>query len=706
MSHYKQVYGPLGPLDAVRKEIRLLEILPAQGNDDDELVSVRLFKASLRADLAYAALSYVWGTEMAPRAIMVNGVAVPATRSLEAALRRFRASETLRRCGSGLLCAHSSPWYRVPAVRKLRAKRDPSARAFLPLWADALCINQDDFAERGAQVLLMREIYSSATAVVSWLGESERLGHALNCIRYVTRGAVADSVAGEGDAGARSFANSNALDPETAAAVGDGDARYALIKKRLLALGRQQDPRLAGLHELAESPYWGRVWIFQEVASARSAHANMFVCGGRHASYAEILALLDWRQTPASWDNPDVPFIPYLPTADIIADMAQQQHDEERDPWNALYLAKYGEATNPRDMVYGVRGLLFPDALPPVDYAKTVRQVYLEWAAIAVPAAGGNIGFLLLYAGCGLDGAAGGREHEVPSWMPQLWRMRRHWEAVGGARGQPAGAHVNVPLLRREQLPAPEVCEAEGALRVHGIVRSRVARLFRRARVGPRNPERESFAAWAHGGFYALCVEMATYFAGTGGCRHGAGVRPGVLLVLTDMVCRRYHSGSQSVLRELLDLADPAPRLAAIKAAFRDLFCGFEHFERDWPVMEAQFYLDDRDRRSPCPRRDAAPFTDRVLAEGLLRAGDWHFGPLSFNSWTFFQTAENYLGVGPLNAKEGDHICLTNASRYPLILRQAGDSWLHVGTGNVPALHDHEETPDVGGSGVKEYFIM
>lgn len=44
------------------------------------------------------------------------------------------------------------------------------------LWVDALCINQRDLAERESQVLLMGDIYSSASKVIVWLGhETEDL---------------------------------------------------------------------------------------------------------------------------------------------------------------------------------------------------------------------------------------------------------------------------------------------------------------------------------------------------------------------------------------------------------------------------------------------------------------------------------------------------------------------------------------------------
>jgi hypothetical protein len=39
------------------------------------------------------------------------------------------------------------------------------------IWADGICINQEDDIEKGHQVRFMREIYESAAQVTFWLGE-------------------------------------------------------------------------------------------------------------------------------------------------------------------------------------------------------------------------------------------------------------------------------------------------------------------------------------------------------------------------------------------------------------------------------------------------------------------------------------------------------------------------------------------------------
>ncbi|KAF4451526.1 heterokaryon incompatibility (het-6OR allele), partial [Fusarium albosuccineum] len=46
-----------------------------------------------------------------------------------------------------------------------------------PVWADALCINQTDLAERASQVKLMGQLYRTARLVYAWVGKLDRLSH-------------------------------------------------------------------------------------------------------------------------------------------------------------------------------------------------------------------------------------------------------------------------------------------------------------------------------------------------------------------------------------------------------------------------------------------------------------------------------------------------------------------------------------------------
>jgi len=86
----------------------------------------------------YEALSYAWGNIATPCNIELDGRELPLTQSLSNALVRLRS------------------------LRKDRV-----------LWADGICINQDNNLEKGAQIALMPKIYSSAIKVLVYLGEEE-----------------------------------------------------------------------------------------------------------------------------------------------------------------------------------------------------------------------------------------------------------------------------------------------------------------------------------------------------------------------------------------------------------------------------------------------------------------------------------------------------------------------------------------------------
>lgn len=43
-------------------------------------------------------------------------------------------------------------------------------------WIDAICINQQDDAEKSTQVQAMRDVYDQAKLVIAWLGPSEEYG--------------------------------------------------------------------------------------------------------------------------------------------------------------------------------------------------------------------------------------------------------------------------------------------------------------------------------------------------------------------------------------------------------------------------------------------------------------------------------------------------------------------------------------------------
>jgi hypothetical protein len=87
----------------------------------------------------YKALSYVWGAKTGTQPLLCDDKVIFITPNCEKALRHLRHATKL-----------------------------------ITLWVDAVCINQNDLAERAQQVPIMAEIYRYAQEVVIWLGEGNK----------------------------------------------------------------------------------------------------------------------------------------------------------------------------------------------------------------------------------------------------------------------------------------------------------------------------------------------------------------------------------------------------------------------------------------------------------------------------------------------------------------------------------------------------
>lgn len=142
--------------------IRLLELLP--GDLDDEL-ECRLVETPLHDITTFEALSYVWGDPAIREPIKCNGQAMTITTNLAQALRRLRLSRAAP--SKGQLEQADLPQQEAD-------EHDQSTGISRVLWADAICINQEDIIERGQQVQLMREIYTKATGLSYGLGLTHR----------------------------------------------------------------------------------------------------------------------------------------------------------------------------------------------------------------------------------------------------------------------------------------------------------------------------------------------------------------------------------------------------------------------------------------------------------------------------------------------------------------------------------------------------
>ncbi|CAN9255857.1 unnamed protein product [Alternaria alternata] len=87
--------------------------------------------------VTYDALSYAWGTAVPSMKCVCDGNTILLRDNLDSALKFLREPQDARY-----------------------------------VWIDFLCINQDDLVEKAVQIPRMKNIYSKASTVIAWLGES------------------------------------------------------------------------------------------------------------------------------------------------------------------------------------------------------------------------------------------------------------------------------------------------------------------------------------------------------------------------------------------------------------------------------------------------------------------------------------------------------------------------------------------------------
>ncbi|KAK0372486.1 hypothetical protein CLIM01_10163 [Colletotrichum limetticola] len=140
--------GVRPPLQDPARHIRLFTLWP--GTHESAIQGV-FSVAALDDAPHYQCISYVWGDASDTKEITVDGEDFKIAVSLFSVLRRIR-----------------------------------SEQEYLTVWADALCINQDDHEEKRVQVDMMFNIYSKCSNCFLWLGEVDLLDGelSLDAARY------------------------------------------------------------------------------------------------------------------------------------------------------------------------------------------------------------------------------------------------------------------------------------------------------------------------------------------------------------------------------------------------------------------------------------------------------------------------------------------------------------------------------------------
>ncbi|KAH7078795.1 heterokaryon incompatibility protein-domain-containing protein [Paraphoma chrysanthemicola] len=283
---YKHLNYELG------QEIRLVNLYPAVGDQSSD-ITCSIIHVNLTDEPAFEAVSYTWadstGDASLCRTVYCNGKTIAVTKNCEAALRRFRQK------GRNRL-----------------------------LWIDAICIDQNNTAERNHQVRLMASIYSSAVQVLAFLG------------------------------------------PTSAEVDAATDRVMDYLQGHTSALGDEAGVQRENSAKLfLQQSYFDRLWVLQEIGLAK-------------------LAFLVTINKIVRWDAENMQKISQLcsdfhvPPPSLLH-WAPSQRTKHTTLLNALHQSRNCSATDPRDKVFGVLGLTGTHGKSvsfPVDYSLTTAQVF------------------------------------------------------------------------------------------------------------------------------------------------------------------------------------------------------------------------------------------------------------------------------------------------------------------------------------------
>lgn len=247
-------------------------------------------------------------------------------------------------------------WLKVPVslCAALDALRDQEEDILV--WADSVCINQQDDLEKNQQLPLICDIYSEAKQVVVWLGVEED----------------------------------------------DSEQAQELLQDLSNVKKSLNEPlNLRSVVSLFDRDYWSRLWVVQEILHARNV---VVLCGSSRLSWDaytqcstifqskdsadRLESLLNERHSSTRYItsqhrlSPSQVLIHHGPASILHLQQARKVYGID-SPLYTLFLMRLSRnklATDPKDRVYGVLGLL-PARIRReirVDYRLPIKDIYID----------------------------------------------------------------------------------------------------------------------------------------------------------------------------------------------------------------------------------------------------------------------------------------------------------------------------------------
>ncbi|KAE9367513.1 hypothetical protein N431DRAFT_428874 [Stipitochalara longipes BDJ] len=414
-------------------DFRLLEILPGQ---EPDRIKCNIIQPPETYSLKYECISYRAGDPKKVLEIEVNGHSFNTFASLGAALRKIRQPDRSR-----------------------------------VVWADQICINQNDVEERGSQVSKIRGFYEKAECVIAWLGPLEGGDLAFRTVQSLRR----------------------EVDTQMARRIIDGMSTETTdilsgIAKSVMAEILSDAPEILAKYEavgnIFRSEFWGRLWIWQELIVAKRAHLEWEMYSTQLDDLEIIFGILQ-HLLVVEWPPHKIKSRDFLmgniPNGSASKVFEIMKLRTRRRVWQEqkilpldrlLDTARSAYCTDPRDKVFALCGFSAPQLGIVPDYKASTCQVYISTAA-AIMAEGCSLDIL---AYCKHSGIA--ESVDLPTWCPD-------WSSVSHAE--------RVPLLAGDFLANCAFETSQGKTAVFRVV-----------------PERPHNEVWLHTSLFAVGLSIGT----------------------------------------------------------------------------------------------------------------------------------------------------------------------------------------------------
>ncbi|EKJ70029.1 hypothetical protein FPSE_09766 [Fusarium pseudograminearum CS3096] len=299
-------YSALDP-----EQLRFLALHP--GAPQDPLAGT-LFLDDLDQDWElpyYQALSYCWGDQLSPDSIILKE-RIWSDEGGNLDIRRNLAS----------------------ALRQLRHPKEERI-----IWCDAICINQQDLAERSSQVRRMSKIYRLANRVIIWLGpETSWSTVAMDTLRWADKQTSSD---------------------------------------RSLPLSREQ---WTAIEHLLDLDWHKRLWTYQEVGLADQETCTVRL-GSEEMLWTVFKDRLQFvstfKQGEPSLRSDPATYSLNVATFTLKA-IANSMSITAGDLMLPAFSASLFECSDARDRVFACLGFVKPEVVQTieVDYTKSAKEVF------------------------------------------------------------------------------------------------------------------------------------------------------------------------------------------------------------------------------------------------------------------------------------------------------------------------------------------